>query len=164
MCYTPEFLIASINSDMRRWLRIKMSLKWWVLSYNIWTSFFFPPERKSVYQNSFCARKGSPNCAWKFKQVSSSPECNLKETVTSKQAQCSYLYRHGVKHHILMAVVCLGLFSCMGDTPPPHKHFWMLSLIVILFLSPQGYFSKAYCYIIFLFTSETFFSYLCCGN
>lgn len=141
MCYTPEILITTINSDLRRWLRIKMSLKWWVLSYNLGTLFFFPPERKSVYQNSFCPRKGSPNCAWKFKQVSSSQECNLKEIGTIKQARCSYLYEHDVKHHILMASVCSGLLSCMGDTPPPHKHFWMLSLIAIFSLSPRGYFS-----------------------
>lgn len=107
MCYVREYLITSLNSDLRRRLRIKMSLKWWVLRYIMWTWFFFSPERESVYQNSFGLRKGSPNYAWKFQQVSSSQECNLKKIVTIKQARCSYCYGYSEKHRVLVASVRL---------------------------------------------------------
>lgn len=46
MCYAREYLITSLNSDLQRQLRIKMSLKWWVLSYIMWTSFFFSSRER----------------------------------------------------------------------------------------------------------------------
>lgn len=118
--------------------------------------FFFPPERESVYQNSFWLRKGSPNYAWKFQQVSSSQECNLKEIVTIKQAQCSYCYRHSERHRVLVASVRLDVLPCVGDTLPPHIHFCMLSLI-------GGFFKDTLLHFFFILHLK-YFSLLCCSG
>lgn len=91
MCWTPEHLITLFNSDQGRCLWIKMALTWEELGWGMWTSYFLQRDNQLI-RIHFNLRKAS-QLHWKFKLISSSQGCNLKEMVKlSRQAWCSYLY------------------------------------------------------------------------
>ena len=141
MCYVREYLITSLNSDLRRRLRIKMSLKWWVLSYIMWTSFFLLQR-----ENQFI-RIHSDLGKDHLTMLKNSSRSHHPKNVISRKLSLSSRLGAVIVTDTVRSIK--SWWHQYGSCAPLHIHFCMLSLIV-------RFFEDTLLRFFFYFTSKTF--------